>query len=124
MNRSEKAVELKHNGYNCAQAVLASYADILPIDAESLKKLGAAFGVGMGTRDTVCGALAAAQMILGLVKYEGKPILSQAKELYIEFKNICGSTHCGELKGVNKGKVLCSCDDCVRNAVAGLEKFI
>lgn len=70
MNRAEKAVELKHNGYNCAQAVLASYADILPIDAESLKKLGAAFGVGMGTRDTVCGALAAAQMILGLVKYE------------------------------------------------------
>lgn len=124
MNRTERAVELKHNGYNCAQAVLVAYADILPVDAENLKKLGAAFGVGMGTRDTVCGALAAAQMILGLVKYEAKPILSQAKELYNEFKGISGSTHCGELKGVDTGKVLCSCDDCVKNAVTALGKFI
>ena len=32
-----------------------------------------------------------------------------------------GATICRELKGVGTGKVLCSCEDCVRNAIRAAE---
>lgn len=121
MNRAQRAVEYKHSGYNCAQAVLAAFKDDTELDGDTLKKLGAAFGVGMGTFETTCGALCAAQMILGLKKYQGRPILSDAKKLCLDFKALCGSTRCSELKGIETGKVLCPCDDCVANAVRALE---
>ncbi|MBP7186468.1 MAG: C_GCAxxG_C_C family protein [Ruminococcus sp.] len=97
-NRAENAVMLKHSGNNCAQAVLLAYADILPFDEAELKKLGAAFGIGMGTFDATCGALCAAQMILGLLRSDGRPLARDAKELFEGFRAKCGSTHCGELK--------------------------
>ena len=115
-NRAENAVMLKHSGNNCAQAVLLAYADILPFDEAELKKLGAAFGIGMGTFDATCGALCAAQMILGLLRSDGRPLARDAKELFEGFTAKCGSTHCGELKGIKTGTMLCSCDDCVRFA--------
>ena len=124
MNRAEKAVEYKHSGLNCAQAVLAAFADELSLDETTLKKLGASFGIGMGSFEATCGALCAAQMILGLKQYEGRPILSAAKEVCLYFKKLCGSFRCAELKGIGTGKVLCPCDDCVRNAVRVLEKRI
>ena len=124
MDRAEKAVEYKHSGSNCAQAVLLAFADKLPLDEMTLKKLGAPFGVGMGALDATCGALCAAQMILGLEKYEGRPVIKDAKELFDGFRQLCGSAHCGELKGVKTGVVLCPCDDCVRNAVRLIEERI
>ena len=115
-NRAENAVMLKHSGNNCAQAVLLAYADILPFDEAELKKLGAAFGIGMGAFDATCGALCAAQMILGLLRSDGRPLARDAKELFEGFRAKCGSTHCDELKGIKTGTMLCSCDDCVRFA--------
>ena len=122
MNRTEKAVELKHNGHNCCQAVLAAYADEIGITAETAKRLGAGLGLGMGGMEGTCGALCGAEMVLGMRIYSGKPILKDAKALHNGFKELCGDTICKTLKGVETGKVLCSCDDCVRNAVRLLEE--
>ena len=121
MDRAEQAVFHKHNGCNCAQAVLVSYSDELGVSTDTLKKMGASFGVGMGCFEATCGALCAAEMILGLKEYEGKPILRDAKGLHEEFKKRCGATICKDLKGIETGKVLCECDDCVRNAIRILE---
>ena len=117
MDRKEQAVELKHNGYNCSQAVLCAFADKLSLHEEELKQLGASFGVGMGCMEGTCGALIAAEMILGLKKYEGKPILRDAAALHKAFVEKCGASICKDLKGRDTGVVLCECDDCVRNAV-------
>ena len=124
MNRAERAVEIKHSGSNCCQAVLLAFAEELGAEEDTLRKMGAAFGCGMGTFDATCGALCGAGMILGLKKYEGRPVLADAKQLHSSFRSMCGSTDCGELKGVKTGKMLCSCDDCVRNAVKLAEAFI
>ena len=121
MDRKELAVELKHNGCNCCQAVLLAFKDELSYSEEELKKIGAAFGVGMGCLEGTCGSLCAAQMILGMKEYEGKPILRDAAAIAKDFNDRCGATICKELKGVETGVVLCECDDCVRNAVAVLE---
>lgn len=122
MERKELAVELKHNGYNCCQAVLCSFKDDLPHSEEDLKKMGAAFGVGMGCMEATCGALCGAQMVLGMQTYEGKPILKDAAGLVKAFEGKCGATICKELKGLETGVVKCECDDCVRHAVEILEQ--
>ena len=126
--KQSQAVELKNKTgdahYNCAQAVACVFSDEAGIDELTLKKLGAGFGLGMGCMEATCGALCGAEMILGLMKYNGKPIRNDAKELYKKFEEKCGATICKEIKGVGTVKMLCSCDDCVRNAVEILEQTL
>lgn len=123
MNRKEYAVELKHNGHNCTQAVLGAFQEESGFDKETLMKIGAPFCAGMGCMEATCGALIAAEMLMGLRKYEGRPILKDARELYRNFEEKCGATLCRDLKGIGKEKVLCECDDCVRNAVELVERL-
>ena len=115
MERKEYAVEKFHSGCNCCQAVLCAFSD--EDGEEEMKKLGAAFGLGMGNMEGTCGALVAAEMLLGLKKYQGKPMLKQAKAVSELFRLLTGATVCKDIKGRDTGKVLSSCDDCVRNAV-------
>lgn len=117
MTRAENAVNIKHQGRNCAQAVLLAFADVLGKSEEELLALGACFGGGMGTMNATCGALCGAQMVQGLRDYSGRPMSADARKLHSRFEMLCGSTDCGELKGVKGGQMLCSCDDCVKNAV-------
>ncbi len=124
MDKKEYAVELKHNGHNCAQAVLCAFADEIDMTAEELKKIGASFGVGMGCMEATCGALIAAGVLLGLKKYDGKPVLHDAAAINRRFNELCGATICKDLKGRDTGVVLCECDDCVRNAVWIIEESV
>ena len=118
----ELAVWLKHHGANCCQAVLSAYGDQLSLSDALLRKIGAGFGVGMGCMEATCGALCAAQMILGLRSYEGKPVLRPAAELHRAFTEKCGACLCRDLKGRDTGLVVCECDDCVRRAVEVIEE--
>ena len=124
MNKQELAVQLKHAGCNCCQAVLCAFADESGLSESQLRQLGAGFGVGMGCMEATCGALIGAQIILGIKTYSGKPILSTAKQLYQMFVQKCGASICKDLKGRDTGIVMCECDDCVRNAVGLLEDII
>ncbi len=124
MEKKEYAVELKHKGNNCAQAVLCAFADQVELDEQTLKKIGAAFGIGMGCMEGTCGALCAAEMFLGMKTYSGKPILRDAASLHREFSKRCGASLCKDLKGRDTGVVVCECDDCVRNAVEILENIL
>ena len=83
-----------------------------------MKKLGAGFALGMGNMEGTCGALIAAEMLLGLKAYDGKPLLKKSAAVQEVFKAMCGATLCKDIKGRDTGKILCDCDDCVRNAVA------
>ncbi|MBR0461805.1 MAG: C_GCAxxG_C_C family protein [Erysipelotrichaceae bacterium] len=123
MDRKEKAVELKHNGYNCAQAVLCVFKEETGLSEESLKRMGAGFGVGMGCMEATCGALIAAEILMGLKEYQGKPVLRNARELYQAFTEKCGASICKDLKGRDTGKAICECDDCVRYAVELAEEL-
>ena len=122
--KQERAVELKHNGCNCCQAVLCAFAGESGLSESLLKQLGAGFGAGMGCMEATCGALVGAQILLGLKKYYGRPVMAEAKALHQKFSQKCGASICKVLKGVETGVVLCSCDDCVRNAVALAEEIL
>ena len=124
MERAEQAVEFKHSGFNCCQAVLKAFEDRTGMTDEQLKAVGSGFGGGMGCMKATCGALVGANMVLGLANDTGKPTTAVSREMLQEFEEKSGATICGDLKGIGTGKVLCECDDCIRNAVKILESKI
>ena len=121
-NKKEYAVYLKHNGYNCAQAVLMAYLDKLNLDEEMVKKLGSAFGSGMGGLKGTCGAVVGANIALGLLNNSNVQSKMIAKDIVNEFIDKSGALECHVLKGLDTHKVLCSCEDCIRNAIDILDK--
>ena len=102
---------------NCCQAVLVAFADRLGKDEDDLLRLGSGFGSGMATMEGTCGALVGAIMVSSLLSAEGVA-RSNSRAIMSRFKELRGgATICRDLKGIETGKVLCSCEDCVRNAV-------
>ena len=73
----------------------------------------------MGCMESTCGALIGAVLVAGaLTGGTGTPRI--AKQLLQAFQQTSGATICKDLKGVQTGTPLCSCPDCVRNAVLAL----
>lgn len=118
--KGELACSLRGKGCNCCQAVIMAYKDELGLSEQDIKKMGAAFGGGMATMDATCGALVGAGIALGLIKYEDTPIRGNAKALISDFKEMSKATSCRDLKGIDTGVMLTSCEDCMRNAVKAL----
>ena len=118
--RAAQAAAWKATGQcNCAQAVMKAFEDKLPVDADTLMKLGAGYAAGMGCMESTCGALIGAVMVAGILT-EGRGTPAVARELVRSFEQRCGATICKELKGVATGVPLCPCPECVRNAVLAL----
>ena len=102
---------------NCCQAVLVAFADRLGKGEDDLLRLGSGFGSGMATMEGTCGALVGAVMVSSLLSPEGEA-RNSSRAIMSRFKELCGgATICRDLKGIGTGTVLCSCEDCVRNAV-------
>ena len=114
--RMEYAAKRKRE-MNCCQAVLVAFADRLGKSEDELLRLGSGFGSGMATMEGTCGALVGAIMVSSLLSQDGEA-RNNSRAIMSRFKELCGgATICRELKGIGMGKVLCSCEDCVRNAV-------
>ena len=124
MERYQKAVNIKKSGCNCCEAVCKAYSDIVDINEEDLMKIASGFGLGLGTMEGTCGALVGANIILGLMNNTNIGTTRISKNLVQYFKEECGAVTCKDLKGISTGKVLCSCDDCVKNASIVLEKTL
>lgn len=121
MDRKEKAVNYKHSGFNCCQAVVKALADMTEMDEDTLNVIASGFAVGMGCMEATCGALVGATMIAGLLK-EGKGSVGTAREILNKFEEYSGATICKDLKGKETGVVICECDDCVRNAIRAFDE--
>ena len=66
MERCKIAKEKHDLGFNCAQSVLAAFADCVNLPEEQLMSLSGGFGGGTGTGE-LCGAVSGAVMTLGLL---------------------------------------------------------
>lgn len=113
---TEKAVEYKHSGYNCAQAVAKTLSDEFGFDTENILKMTSGFAGGMGTMEATCGALIGANLIAG-IKTAGSGTIMKSMALHRSFTELCGASICKDLKGRDTGVMKCSCDDCIRNAI-------
>ena len=115
--RAAAAAELKTTGQcNCTQSVVKVFEDKLPVEGDTLRMLAAGYAAGMGCMESTCGALIGAVMAAGSVT-DGKGTPRTARSILTSFQEKSGATICKDLKGVETGKVLCPCAQCVRNAV-------
>ncbi len=131
MTRTDIAVALHNQGYNCAQAVACAFSDILPVEADSLFRVAEGFGGGMGNNESVCGAVSGAVMVAGLISSNGmenptnkKATYELSSQITEEFKDKNGSVICRELKGSSDGVALRSCQGCIEDAVLLAEEII
>ena len=130
--RVEETIGRHDKGYNCAQAVACTYCDLVGVDEETMFKLTEALGLGMGGMEGTCGAITGACVLAGMKNSTGnleKPNSKGAsyklsRQIVEEFKNQNGATQCRELKGVETGKVLRACPDCIRDAARIAESVL
>lgn len=108
LSRVERAAATFEEGYTCAQAVFATYADLFGMDRETALKLASPMGGGMGRMREVCGAVSAMALLAGLKEGNTDPSNEAAKEhIYLltrqmagKFKEEHGTMICRELLGL------------------------
>lgn len=110
-SRTEQAVELFKEGFNCSQSVFAAYADLFGMDKETALRVSASFGGGIGRMREVCGAANGMFLVAGMLTgaTEGKDQAAKknnyevVQRLAAEFKKENRGTYiCRELLGLNK----------------------
>ena len=77
--REELARQAFKEGYNCSQAMVAAFSDLMEMDKKTALRLASSFGGGMGRMREVCGAVTGMFMVIGILygyddakDYEGK----------------------------------------------------
>ena len=123
--RVARALEMHAAGYNCAQCVACACANVVNLDEGQAFCLAEGFGGGMGGFSETCGAISGGVLLFGWVNSGGPEANQRTKgstyklsnELAQRFREANGSTLCPDLKGLNGGPVLRSCDGCIEDGV-------
>ena len=114
--RGERARDFFLQGYNCCQAVLLAFADILGAeglaDSNLLKTIGSGFGGGFARMREVCGSFSACTVMAGFIRPAVTPGLEERKANYALVQEMAaafrerngGSIVCGELLGLRERK--------------------
>ena len=97
------------NGYNCTQAVVLAFEDVIDIDKETLLKTVSPFGGGFSRLREVCGTVSGMFYVLGAVEGYATPgdneskkrLYATAQTLAAKFKEETGSIVCRELLGLS-----------------------
>lgn len=121
MSRGQKAEEFFKSGYNCAQAVVMAFADVIGGDTQAYLRLSSSFGGGIGRLREVCGAFSGSCMVAGLLRgYDNENGVDKGshyaliQRLALKNKLQNGSIICKELLGATVN--LSSADPTVRTA--------
>ena len=143
MNKSDEALLIFNQGFNCSQAVVSVFCEELGLDQEIALKISCGFGGGM-CHGEICGAVTGAVMVLGLKYGQSKAEDKESKEKTYEiikefsnkFKDINGSIICKELLDLDlskenarkvakeKGLFTTICPKLIRDAVSILEDIL
>ncbi len=105
LDRIEKATSLFKEGFNCAQSVVAAFADLYGFTPEQALRMSASFGGGIGRMRETCGAACGLFMLAGLehsatdgadrkTKQENYELV---QSLAAEFKRRNGALRCADL---------------------------
>lgn len=132
MTKKELALSLHNQKYNCAQSVACAFASDIEVDPQILFRICEGFGLGMGCMNGTCGAISGAIAILSLKNSDGNlsaPATKAStyllsKMLMQKFAERNSATICRDLKGVDTGNMLRSCNGCIEDAVEILEEIL
>ncbi len=110
-NRRAAAEERFAAGCNCAEAVVAAFADLLPVDRETAMRMASPFGGGLGRQREVCGAVFGMCLVAGLLYGRADETNGDEKaRVYAMTQALCGAFRernghivCRDLLGLAKG---------------------
>jgi C_GCAxxG_C_C family probable redox protein len=109
MTKVQLAIDLFSGAYSCSQAILIAFSDDIGIDEDLAFRIGAGLGGGVGRTQSICGAISAGAIVLGM-KYatylpddiESKNRLSSfVGEFVNECKQAIGAVDCLHITGVD-----------------------
>lgn len=106
--RVERARGYFLEGYNCAQAVVMAFDDVMGMDTTMLARLAASFGGGMGRMREVCGTVSGMAMVAGAIEPSTDPKnMSERQANYAlvqtfanRFRSVNGDIVCRRLLGL------------------------
>ncbi len=109
MTRKEQAMAYFKQGYNCSQALVLTFSDLLPADRETLSAAACSFGGGMGRLREVCGAVSGMFLVGGMLYGYSGPETGDVKlnhyariqELARRFEEKWDTIICRELLGLD-----------------------
>lgn len=102
------------------------------VDEKVMFQMTEALGKGMGRMEGTCGAVSAACVLAGMKNSTGNLQAPDSSgescklsgEIIEKFMEKNQSVICKELKGVQTGKALRSCPDCIQDAAALVEEVL
>lgn len=108
-SRRETAEAYFSEGYNCTQAVVLTFADLIGLDEKTLLRASSSLGGGVGRLREICGAVSGMALVLGfLYGYDG-PETGEVKHAHYARIQACAkkfeerekSLVCRELLGLD-----------------------
>ena len=90
MDRAEKAAQLFLGGYNCAQSVAMTFADVIGTDEATAAKMTSGFGGGFGRLREVCGAVSGMVTVASCLYGYDTPDPEAKKACYALVQELCG----------------------------------
>lgn len=132
-SRVALAAEKHKNGYNCCQAVVCTYSNLLGMDEKTAFRASEAYGLGIAGMMETCGSVCAMMMLAGLKNSDAameapKSKLSTfqlGKEMAERFKEMNGSILCKTLRGTDGvTDRLRSCRGCVIDCAKIVEDIL
>lgn len=130
-SRVETALRKYSQGYNCAQAIACTYADLLGVDEETAYHFAEAFGSGMGGLQETCGTVTGLFMLAGMKqnstlgdKSKRPDTYKTVREIARSFKELNATILCRNLKGSNGTQPLRSCTGCIEDAARLAETLL
>lgn len=133
MTKVELADQKHRSGFNCAQSVACVFAEEVGMDEAVLYKVCEGFGAGLGCMKGQCGALSGAVVLAGVVNSDGDiehPAQTKAATTKLSaamlkiFEEKAGALICKEIKGIDSGKPITSCADCITIAVEAVQEVL
>ena len=112
MSRGDEAYNYFLSGYNCAQAVVLAFRDLLGMDEQTAARLSCGFGGGMGRMREVCGTFSGVVTVMSWLYGYSDPsdnatkaaLYERIRALADEFRADNGSIICRELLGLQQAE--------------------
>ena len=94
MDRAARAKENFLKGYNCTQAVLLAFSDVIGLSEREALKVSAPFGGGVGRMREICGTVSGMMLALGLIFYDSDHVTAEEKKaLYVREQELASRFH-------------------------------
>lgn len=118
--RQEYAIDLRNQGYNCAQCVLMSLSKHIGLDETLAARMSASYGTGFGGTGEMCGAISILGIAEGMMTPGSEPqdkaaAMWRTKAMLEKFSEENGGRFlCRDLKGKEDTR---KCPDLIKQTI-------